>query len=95
MITLKIIQPEPKKKEVLNCCKCKLMDYSHSEYQMFKGLGKLVYFKFADESGPFCHYCITEEVLSKFPTGTKEVEVVIFDGKLQTQRKMYANSRPA
>lgn len=93
MTTLTIIQPEPKKKATLNCCKCKLFDYSHAEYEMFKGLSKLVYFKFADGSGPFCHYCITDEVLAKFPKGTKEVEVAILDGKLKTQRKMYASPR--
>jgi len=71
------------------------MDYSHTEYEMFKNLGKLVYFNFADGSGPFCHYCITDEVISKFPKGTKEVEVTIIDGKLQTQRKMYASPSPA
>ncbi len=91
MITLNILQPQKGQKKTLNCSCCKIMDYSNEEYAMFKELGKLVYFTFSDGSGPFCHYCITNEVLSKFPKGTKEVEVLIIDGKLKTQRKMYAS----
>lgn len=91
---LTIIQPKTGKegKKAINCVACKLMDYTHEDYSLFKGLGKLVYFFLhngKDKKGPLCHYCIEKEVILSTPTIVKEIDVEVIDGEQRTTRRFY------
>jgi len=90
---LEVIKPLVKKSsQEINCNICKLMDYTHKDYSLFKHLKKLVFFylhRGNEIDGPICHYCVVKAIFKGFPEGTKEIEVQVHEGKKIISKKFY------
>lgn len=91
---LQIIQPKSgnEGKKIINCVSCKIMDYTHNDYSLFKSLSKLVYFFLLngkDKKGPICHYCVEREVILLTDKNVKEIDVEVIDGEQRTTRRFY------
>lgn len=67
----KVVEPDlRKKRSLINCVCCEILDYTHAEYKILKDWKKLVFFTLYKGKekpvGPSCHTCLNKVVSVMF-----------------------------
>ena len=78
MKDIKVIEPDARKKDDLECPVCE-MKYSQAHYKILKSAKKLTYFRVPDAEGdiePVCHFCLRDVVMRMNDNQPTEVTII-------------------